>query len=151
MKLTASKLSFHNAWWRVKWTWLFVKRGQFPQFFEKPFWFHCELGWFRCPDFWAPAVLAPGYEPAVEKKVKELRDGLFVDVGANVGRYTVAAAKNGNRVIAIEPSPETFTCLSETIAANNLNHLVKLVNAAAWSKDGSVNFKGATSSTVSHA
>jgi len=55
-----------------------------------------------------------------------------VDVGANVGLYTVIAAsrvgKNG-KVIAIEPHPESYRYLQKTIEANGLS-AVKSFNVA---------------------
>jgi len=46
---------------------------------------------------------------------------LFVDVGANVGVYTVlAAGAVGARAVAIEPVPETFTKLRSNLRANGL-------------------------------
>ena len=57
---------------------------------------------------------------------------IVVDVGANVGLYTVIAAscvgKNG-KVIAIEPHPESYRYLQKTIEANGLSG-VKSFNVA---------------------
>ena len=51
-----------------------------------------------------------------------LREGdLFVDVGANVGVYTVlAAGALGARVVSIEPVPETFGKLCANLRVNNI-------------------------------
>jgi FkbM family methyltransferase len=43
---------------------------------------------------------------------------LFVDVGANVGLYTVLAAETGARVIAVEPQREAIAQLEQNLAAN---------------------------------
>lgn len=49
-------------------------------------------------------------------------EDLFVDVGANVGVYTVlAAGAVGARAVAIEPVPETFEKLRFNLLVNNLN------------------------------
>ena len=46
---------------------------------------------------------------------RALRDGgLFVDVGANVGTYTIWAAELGAEVIALEPAADTFGLLRRT-------------------------------------
>ncbi len=43
----------------------------------------------------------------------------FVDVGANVGAYTILAAKNvGADVISLEPIPSTFSKLQRNVDAN---------------------------------
>lgn len=43
---------------------------------------------------------------------------LFVDVGANVGVYTLWAAETGARVIAIEPDQGAFSALQENLSLN---------------------------------
>ena len=58
-------------------------------------------------------------------------DDLFVDVGANVGVYTVlAAGVVGARAMAFEPSPDTFEMLSRNIRLNDLADRVKAFNMA---------------------
>jgi FkbM family methyltransferase len=65
---------------------------------------------------------------------RRLSDGdVFVDVGANVGYFTLLAAQcvgTTGKVVAIEPMPEIFRHLSEHVTANAL-HNVRLVNEAA--------------------
>jgi FkbM family methyltransferase len=55
-----------------------------------------------------------------------LRPGdLFVDVGANIGSYTVLAAKlAGAHVVAFEPVASTFAALRDNIALNGIGTLV---------------------------
>jgi len=68
-----------------------------------------------------------------------LRTGdLFVDVGANVGSYTIWAAECGADVIAIEPAAETFTLLAENIALNS--YPVSAIQAAAGAACGIARF-----------
>src|SRR5205823_14575816 len=43
------------------------------------------------------------------------RDWTTIDIGANIGRYTKHLSKFSKRVIAIEPTPFTFTVLENTI------------------------------------
>ena len=51
---------------------------------------------------------------------------VFVDVGANIGSYTIiAAGAIGARVVAIEPIPATFKRLEENIDLNRLNDRVR--------------------------
>jgi hypothetical protein len=45
-------------------------------------------------------------------------DGLFVDVGANAGTYTLWAAELGTEIIALEPAAGIFSPLQENIALN---------------------------------
>jgi FkbM family methyltransferase len=70
---------------------------------------------------------------------RALRDGgLFVDVGANVGTYTIWAAELGAEVIALEPAPDTFRLLEENIALNG--YPVTAVRAAAGDHCGTARF-----------
>jgi FkbM family methyltransferase len=70
---------------------------------------------------------------------RELGDGgLFIDVGANVGTYTIWAAELGAEVIAIEPAPDTFELLRENIALNG--YPVTAVLAAAGDHCGTARF-----------
>ncbi len=70
---------------------------------------------------------------------RALRDGgLFVDVGANVGTYTIWAAELGAEVIALEPASDTFRLLTENIALNG--YQVTAVRAAAGDHCGTARF-----------
>lgn len=71
-----------------------------------------------------------------------LRSGeRFVDVGANVGTYTVlAAAVVGAHVVAIEPIPSTFQCLIDNININCVRDLVRPLNVGLGAASGSIHF-----------
>jgi FkbM family methyltransferase len=82
-----------------------------------------------------------------------LRAGdLFVDIGANVGSYTVlAAAVCGADVIAIEPDPEAATVLRRNIKLNAAEHLVEVAGVAAGAASGEIRLttgRGATNSVA---
>ncbi len=66
-----------------------------------------------------------------------LRPGdTFVDVGANVGVYTVlAAGVAGSNAIAFEPIPSTFSKLKRNIAYNELTDRVDLRNMGVGDKE----------------
>jgi FkbM family methyltransferase len=66
---------------------------------------------------------------------------LFVDVGANVGVYTVlAAGAAGAHAIAVEPSPDTFAQLKRNVQLNGLDERVALHNLALSDTPGSARF-----------
>jgi len=68
-----------------------------------------------------------------------LRDGgLFVDVGANVGTYTIWAAELGAEVIALEPAADTFELLLDNMELNG--YQVKAIQAAAGAHCGTARF-----------
>jgi FkbM family methyltransferase len=71
-----------------------------------------------------------------------LRPGdLFVDVGANVGAYTVLAAGGaGAHVLAIEPIPATFGHLIDNIHLNGLEKMVQVENVGVWAVPGTLRF-----------
>jgi FkbM family methyltransferase len=64
--------------------------------------------------------------------------GLFIDVGANVGTYTIWAAELGAEVIALEPAQDTFRLLEENIALNG--YPVTAMRAAAGDHCGTARF-----------
>jgi FkbM family methyltransferase len=86
------------------------------------------------------ALLNPDYN------IEELRflrshlaqGGAFVDVGANVGTYALALARDvgaDGKVVAVEPHPVTHARLAFNTAASGYEQ-VKLVQAAAGTDDG---------------
>jgi FkbM family methyltransferase len=64
--------------------------------------------------------------------------GLFVDVGANVGTYTIWAAECGAEVMALEPAADTFGLLLENVALNG--YQVAAIQAAAGDRCGTARF-----------
>ena len=84
------------------------------------------------------------YEPEVWKLLlDQLRlDDVFVDVGANVGLYSIAGARrvpNGH-VWAVEPDPHNAELLRRHVAMNDVADRVTVVEAAAGDDDGSIEF-----------
>ncbi len=68
-----------------------------------------------------------------------LRPGdLFVDVGANIGSYTIWAGDLGAEVIALEPADDTFALLMENVALTG--YPVTTIHAAAGAVPGTAQF-----------
>ncbi|HUR21344.1 MAG TPA: FkbM family methyltransferase [Vicinamibacterales bacterium] len=66
---------------------------------------------------------------------------LFVDVGANVGVYTIlACAVRGAKGICFEPVPATYARLLENIRLNALSDRVQALNVGVADKDGELLF-----------
>ena len=66
---------------------------------------------------------------------------MFVDVGANIGYFSVIAARcvgTEGRVVAIEASPRVFAALEQTLHANGSSPTVRAVNVAAAAHPGSI-------------
>lgn len=87
-------------------------------------------GVFHCPDFASAYQFRPSWEREVKRIISNLRYSLFVDAGANIGFYSVMAAKSGNHVIAIEPNQNNFMCLMENIQTNHVAGPVEYANCA---------------------
>jgi len=71
-----------------------------------------------------------------------LRSGdLFVDVGANIGSYTVLASKViGANSLSLEPVPVTFERLIRNININEINNLVDSRRCAVGNANGTLKF-----------
>ena len=67
------------------------------------------------------------YEPELIYLERLLSPGsIFIDVGANMGIYTLVASRlvgEGGRVIAFEPSTQSFPLLQQNIALNSLTNV----------------------------
>ncbi len=63
--------------------------------------------------------------------------GTVLDLGANVGAFTVLAAKAGaKRVIAVEPHPENRARLAHHVKLNGVDDRIEIVDAAVTDVDG---------------
>jgi FkbM family methyltransferase len=69
-----------------------------------------------------------------------LRPGdVFVDVGANIGAYTVlAAGVAGANVVGFEPIPRTFAQCIRNVELNQLGGKVRAINAAVGAEAGAL-------------
>jgi FkbM family methyltransferase len=77
------------------------------------------------------------YEPEVLQFLEHhvTRDSVVLDVGANIGAFTIPLARRARKVIAIEPSPQVLPFLKRNVELNRLTN-VEIVECAA-SKPGS--------------
>lgn len=78
-----------------------------------------------------------------------LREGdYFIDVGANVGSYTLlAAGVKRAHVTAFEPAPSTYEWLATNVRLNNLDDLVECRNEACASNEGKLKFSTSEDTT----
>lgn len=66
-----------------------------------------------------------------------LRPGdMFVDIGANIGSYSLLASATGAKVVCFEPVPVTFESLLDNIGLNHLNDTVDARNQAVGKDEG---------------
>ena len=68
------------------------------------------------------------YERETLRWINDMKPGsTLVDVGANVGMYSIFAATRGVEVIAIEPEATNYSTLVTNIRANRLEDMVTTV------------------------
>ena len=69
------------------------------------------------------------------------KDDLMLDIGANIGSYTIlAGAEVGAKCFAFEPIPETFRCLVDNVNINGIYEKVKCYNIGLADKNGILKF-----------
>ena len=85
------------------------------------------------------------YELELTRRIVELsRDGgLFVDVGANLGYFSVlwAAAGENSRVICFEASPRNIGLLENNVEQNALSDRISVIPKAAGREVGTISFE----------
>jgi FkbM family methyltransferase len=88
---------------------------------------------------WLEAELTPG--------------AVAVDVGANIGYMTLAAAQAvgpGGTVIAVEPHPDNLALLHANLDRNGVASRVRVIGAAAWDTTGVVDLAECDENTGDH-
>lgn len=72
------------------------------------------------------------------------RGGIFVDVGANIGAYSLWAARRtglGGRVLAYEAEPNNFSVLAENIKINSFEKIVTAQQVGVADSAGSLKLR----------
>ena len=109
--------------------------------------------WYQWDDKYIGQRIALGkYEPYLTKLILEILnrvsargtdgqdDGVFIDVGANIGYYSLLAGKTAKKVYAIEPEELNFSILKKNTQSNGLKN-IELIKAAAGRRQGKVTIK----------
>lgn len=79
-------------------------------------------------------------EPETIEWIDTFKSGdVLFDIGANIGLYSIYAAKKGINVIAFEPESQNFALLNRNIYLNNCQDMVMCLNAA-LSDDYSIDY-----------
>ena len=85
------------------------------------------------------AAMFGTYEPSETKYfqnlIPQLDDGMIIDIGANIGWFTILFAQSSRDVIAIEPRPSNFYYLKKNIETNKFSN-VELINSAVADVEG---------------
>jgi hypothetical protein len=126
-------------------------------------WIHSRWHWYRFPFsmrnsvLWSPFLKAwftpedesaiecmmrlPDYEPL--DWVTPSRDGIFLDVGAYIGPYSLLAARSvgpRGKIIAMEPDPTNRRQLERNLALNEIDNCT-VIPCAAWSRSGRIGWR----------
>lgn len=59
----------------------------------------------------------------------------FVDIGANIGTYSISLSRYFNKVLAYEPEPNNYNCLKLNVETNSIKNII-INNAAILNKNG---------------
>jgi len=77
-------------------------------------------------------------------------DDLFIDIGANIGSYTILASSEiGAQTISIEPIPSTIEHLKNNVSINSIEDKVEIHNIGLGAKEGFLEFTKSLD-TVNH-
>lgn len=102
-----------------------------------------DLGWSDAYD--SLYYFRTGYEEPLTRLMRAVLDadgGSYADVGANVGIFCFAVADilrlSGGKALAIEPVPNNFAFLQESIDANELQDVIDAVCCAAGDREGTL-------------
>ncbi len=79
------------------------------------------------------------------------KEDVFVDVGANVGSFTIlASAEIGAKSISVEPVPITYNQLLDNVKLNNISKNTVLKNIGLSSIKGQLLFSNESNTTLNH-
>lgn len=80
-----------------------------------------------------------GFETLLTLDLLSVRpEGVVVDIGCNVGWYTILAATRGHQVLAVDADFENVAATWRSVTDNGLDHLVTLTRGWVSSKKGQV-------------
>ena len=84
---------------------------------------------FKDSTFW---LMARYGNESCYNHLKDLNSNdVFIDVGANIGLFTVIASQHCYKVIALEPSTREFLDLIQNISLNSCDNVIPILAAAA--------------------
>lgn len=113
-----------------------------------------DAAWLRlassasAPIYRDPRRQNPEFFTLLAPMLRAARQGCFVDVGANMGVYTLdARAVSARPIIAFEPDPTTFALLSRNVVANALPDIM-LRPVACGDRKGALEFNNGINGAV---
>ena len=101
--------------------------------------FHCALPDIIQSNLYFFGIWEPDLTSFIERRLAP--GDVFLDIGANIGYYTLVAAKLAGpdgKAVAVEVSPTIFALLQENLALNGSPENVRAVNVAAAAERGTL-------------
>jgi len=89
-------------------------------------------------DDWIAIDHEDNLAPVLDEMLPE--DGVFVDVGAHVGRWSLRLARKASRVVAVEANPSTAAVLRAHLNLNQVAN-VGVMQLAAWDEETRMNLR----------
>jgi len=80
------------------------------------------------------------FEDKVKTSFCPKANDIVIDVGAHLGEYSLAVAKNAETIIAVEANPDTFQILQKNISLNKISNIVP-INQAIYDSTGYQNLQ----------
>lgn len=82
----------------------------------------------------------PVWEESVSRLILDsVRDKVFFDIGANIGYFSVLAARAGAKAVySFEPVPHTFAMLKKNIVRNQCEHCIRPIHCAVGGEPGTL-------------
>ncbi|HET7765765.1 MAG TPA: FkbM family methyltransferase [Burkholderiales bacterium] len=97
------------------------------------------------------AMLQGAFEPEETAVLLQqfARTDVFVDVGANVGYYTLLALKHGKHAVAVEPQRRNLQCLYGSLEANGWQDRAEIFPVGLGARPGMAALYGASGPSAS--
>jgi len=80
------------------------------------------------------------FENKVKNSFHPNTNDVVIDIGAHLGEYSLAVAKNAETVIAVEANPDTFKILQKNIELNKISNIIP-INKAIYDSTGYQNLQ----------
>jgi len=80
------------------------------------------------------------FENKVKSSFSPKTNDVVIDIGAHLGEYSLAVAKNAEIVIAVEANPDTFKILQKNIELNKITNIIP-INKAIYDSTGYQNLQ----------
>lgn len=115
----------------------------------REYWWEGDAGTYLCIESRSCLLMYGRWEKEVKQVIREhAGGGLFLDIGANIGRLSVFAGRLGMDVVSLEPHRRAFKALEVNLKVNGVRG--HALNLAAWSHDAMLPFYSGKSSALSN-